>query len=119
MTHEIEQQLEAIATELQQAKRVLFITGAGISADSGLPTYRGVGGLYNTETTEEGYSIEQCLSASMFRVRPDITWKYMLPLVALTRSCLARLTGGNGGGTTCGEVSQKEVTAVFERTITY
>ena len=78
MSNEIEQKLEAIATALQQAKRVLFITGAGISADSGLPTYRGVGGLYNTETTEEGYPIEQCLSASMFRVRPDITWKYML-----------------------------------------
>jgi NAD-dependent deacetylase len=73
----IEQTLEAVAAELCRAKRVLFITGAGISADSGLPTYRGVGGLYNTETTEEGYPIEQCLSASMFRVRPDITWKYM------------------------------------------
>jgi len=72
-----DQKLEAVATELCQAKRVLFVTGAGISADSGLPTYRGVGGLYNTEKTEEGYPIEQCLSASMFRVRPDITWKYM------------------------------------------
>jgi len=87
MTNEIEQKLEAIATELQQAKRVLFITGAGISADSGLPTYRGVGGLYNTETTEEGYPIEQCLSASMFRVRPDITWKYMLRIGEAVIQC--------------------------------
>ena len=77
MTSEIEQKLEAVATELCRAKRVLFITGAGISADSGLPTYRGVGGLYNTGQTEEGYPIEQCLSASMFRIRPEITWKYM------------------------------------------
>ena len=76
-SNKMEQKLEALASELRQAKRVLFITGAGISADSGLPTYRGVGGLYNTEQTEEGYPIEQCLSASMFRVRPDITWKYM------------------------------------------
>jgi NAD-dependent deacetylase len=73
----MKQQLEKLAAELRQAKRLLFITGAGISADSGLPTNRGVGGLYNTEQTEEGYPIEQCLSASMFRVRPDITWKYM------------------------------------------
>jgi len=72
-----EQKLEAVAAELRRAIRVLFITGAGISADSGLPTYRGIGGLYNTEKTEEGYPIEQCLSASMFHVRPDITWKYM------------------------------------------
>ena len=66
---------------------MLFITGAGISADSGLPTYRGVGGLYNTETTEEGYPIEQCLSASMFRVRPDITWKYMLRIGEAVIQC--------------------------------
>ena len=78
---------EAIATAMKQAKRVLFITGAGISADSGLPTYRGVGGLYNTEKTEEGYPIEQCLSASMFRTRPDITWKYMLRIGEAVMQC--------------------------------
>ena len=66
MPNETDQKLEAIAAELRLAKRVLFITGAGISADSGLPTYRGVGGLYNSGETEEGYPIEQCLSASMF-----------------------------------------------------
>ena len=38
---------------------MLFVTGAGISADSGLPTYRGVGGLYNRGETEDGVVIEQ------------------------------------------------------------
>jgi len=80
MPHIYEQKLTEIAELLQKSKRVLFITGAGISADSGLPTYRGVGGLYNTRTTEEGYPIEQCLSGSMFRTKPEITWKYMLQL---------------------------------------
>ena len=87
MTAEIEQQLQALAAELCRARRVLFITGAGISADSGLPTYRGVGGLYNTEQTEEGYPIEQCLSASMFRARPEITWKYMLRIGEAVIQC--------------------------------
>ena len=87
MINETEQKLSAAASELYRANRVLFITGAGISADSGLPTYRGVGGLYNTETTEEGYPIEQCLSASMFRVRPDITWKYMLQIAEAVMQC--------------------------------
>jgi NAD-dependent deacetylase len=77
MQNETTQKMEAIAAELRRANRVLFITGAGISADSGLPTYRGIGGLYNSGNTEAGYPIDQCLSASMFRVRPDITWKYM------------------------------------------
>ncbi len=72
--------LNEIAERLRDSQRVLFITGAGISADSGLPTYRGVGGLYNQERTGEGYSIEECLSGTMFRVRPEITWKYMLQL---------------------------------------
>ncbi|RMU25857.1 hypothetical protein ALP35_04526, partial [Pseudomonas savastanoi pv. glycinea] len=40
------------AAALRHAQRILVITGAGLSADSGLPTYRGVGGLYNGKTDE-------------------------------------------------------------------
>ena len=43
-------------------KRVLFISGAGLSADSGLPTYRGVSGLYEQDETEDGCSIEDAIS---------------------------------------------------------
>ena len=87
MKNEIALKLETVAKELRRAKRVLFITGAGISADSGLPTYRGVGGLYNSGKTEEGFPIEQCLSAPMFRVRPDITWKYMFQIGEAVMQC--------------------------------
>ena len=87
MLQTTDQKLKAVAAELRLAKRVLFITGAGISADSGLPTYRGVGGLYNSGKTEEGYPIEQCLSASMFRLRPDITWKYMFQIGEAVMKC--------------------------------
>lgn len=69
-----------ITEHLKQARRVLFITGAGISADSGLPTYRGVGGLYNDGGTEDGLPIEQALSGAIFSARPDITWKYLLQI---------------------------------------
>src|SRR5262249_43724366 len=58
-------------------RRVLFVTGAGMSADSGLPTYRGVGGLYNRGETEEGFAIEELLSGEMLRRRPEWTWKYL------------------------------------------
>ena len=54
--------LQAVATELRSARRVLVITGAGMSADSGLPTYRGIGGLYDSELTEDGLAIEDALS---------------------------------------------------------
>ena len=66
-----------VAQQLQGARRLLFITGAGMSADSGLPTYRGVGGLYNDGQTVDGLSIEQCLSGPVFRSRPELTWKYL------------------------------------------
>lgn len=69
--------LDTVAQHLASARRVLFITGAGISADSGLPTYRGIGGLYNGNLTEEGIRIEDALSGEMLAARPDITWKYL------------------------------------------
>ena len=77
MTVEMTSACREIARLLAGAQRVLFITGAGISADSGLPTYRGVGGLYNGEVTEDGLEIEDALSGECFAVRPDITWKYL------------------------------------------
>jgi NAD-dependent deacetylase len=69
--------IEQIVQRLQRCRNLLFITGAGLSADSGLPTYRGVGGLYNGGDTEEGPPIEEMLSGEMFAQRPAWTWKYL------------------------------------------
>ncbi len=71
---------EAIARivgTLARSDSVLFITGAGISADSGLPTYRGIGGLYNVNTTEDGMPIERALSGEIIDEQPELTWKYL------------------------------------------
>ncbi len=73
----VEQQLDAVAALFADAQRILFITGAGISADSGLPTYRGIGGLYHERLTEHGLTIEEALSGHMMARRPEITWKYI------------------------------------------
>ena len=43
--------IDAIVKILADCQSILFITGAGVSADSGVPTYRGIGGLYNVDTT--------------------------------------------------------------------
>jgi NAD-dependent deacetylase len=77
MKTDMETMFHEIAWKLRASQRVLFITGAGISADSGLPTYRGVGGLYNGGETEDGVPIEEALSGDCFAIRPDITWKYL------------------------------------------
>ena len=68
---------------LSDAKSLLLVTGAGVSAESGLPTYRGVSGLYNdggSALQEDGMSIEECLSASTYRSNPELTWKYLLQI---------------------------------------
>lgn len=89
------------ANMLDAARRVLVITGAGISADSGLPTYRGIGGLYESDLTEDAVPIETALSGQMLRLRPALTWKYLLQIESACRSArhnaghlaLARMAG--------------------------
>ena len=72
-----QQLIEHLARRLEDDPSVLFVTGAGLSADSGLPTYRGVGGLYDDAATPDGVPIEVALSGPMFRKDPDLTWKYI------------------------------------------
>ena len=76
--------LNKVVDALKNSQNILFITGAGISSDSGLPTYRGIGGLYNNQTTEEGIPIEEVLSGKMFYENPQLTWKY---IYEIERAC--------------------------------
>lgn len=76
---------EAAAARLAAAERPLFITGAGMSADSGLPVYRGIGGLYEGKGTDEGVPIESALSGVMLGIRPELTWKYLWQIGAACR----------------------------------
>lgn len=70
-----------IAQRLGRARRVLAITGAGMSADSGLPTYRGENGLYEAErTTSHGHAIEEALSGPMLAARPEVAWHHLLEI---------------------------------------
>lgn len=77
-----------VAELITRARSALFITGAGVSADSGLPTYRGVGGLYSDGETEDGYAIEEALSGQMMQARPDICWKYIAQIEAECRGAV-------------------------------
>ncbi len=77
--------IEEAAALLRGAGSVLFVTGAGLSADSGLPTYRGVGGLYDGSDPEDGLPIESIMSGDTFRERPALTWKYLRQIEASSR----------------------------------
>lgn len=81
----MDRNIDKIAEAINTSQRILFITGAGISADSGLPTYRGVSGLYESKNTEDGIQIEHALSGSMIKTNPDISWKYISQIEAACR----------------------------------
>ena len=82
---QLREQAARVARVLQGRKRLLFITGAGLSAEAGLPTYRGVGGLYVDVSTEHGMPIEQALSGPVFRRRPEITWHHIAQIERTVR----------------------------------
>lgn len=78
--------IDEIIDRLRTAERVFFVTGAGISAESGLPTYRGIGGLYNSGRTPEGLSIEEALAGDTLGLNPALTWKYLRQIEESCRS---------------------------------
>ncbi len=77
--------IDQVVDILGECRSLLFITGAGLSADSGLPTYRGIGGLYSAGPTEDGLAIEDILSGPMIRQDPQLTWKYLIQIARAAR----------------------------------
>ncbi|OHB63920.1 MAG: NAD-dependent protein deacylase, partial [Planctomycetes bacterium RBG_13_62_9] len=69
---------------LAASRSILFITGAGISADSGLPTFRDSDGLYATGMTSDGIPFERALSSDVMCDHPELTWEC---LAQIGRAC--------------------------------
>jgi len=55
---------------LSPTDRVFILTGAGISAESGIPTFRGAGGLWRT------YRVEDVGTPDSFRRDPGLVWEF-------------------------------------------
>ncbi len=61
---------QKIIAELKSAKSILFFTGAGISAESGVDTFRGKGGVWNKMSAQELASFDG------FMKNPNLVWKW-------------------------------------------
>ena len=70
MTHPDLSLLTTVRADLENARRVLVVTGAGISAESGIPTFRGEGGLW------EGHRPEDLANPAAFRQDPAKIWRW-------------------------------------------
>ncbi len=55
---------------MRNAKRITAITGAGISSESGIPTFRGEGGLWRN------YRAEDLATPEAFAKNPDLVWEW-------------------------------------------
>ncbi len=61
---------EKVVERLAQAKSLLVITGAGISAESGIPTFRGADGLW------KNYRAEELATLDAFERDPATVWQW-------------------------------------------
>jgi NAD-dependent deacetylase len=50
--------------------RVFVLTGAGVSAESGLATFRGSGGLWN------GHRVEEVATPEAWKANPELVWRF-------------------------------------------
>jgi len=62
--------MEAFQTALKQAKAIVAIAGAGLSAGSGIPTFRGAGGLWRS------YDAMKIATPEAFAADPSRVWQF-------------------------------------------
>ncbi len=66
--------LEEAAKLLVKSKFAIAFTGAGVSAESGVPTFRGSKGLWKKHRPEE------LATPRAFKKDPHLVWSFYLPL---------------------------------------
>lgn len=64
------EQIEEIREKLKKAKNVAILTGAGISQESGVPTFRGEEGLW------KNYRAEELATPEAFETDPALVWQW-------------------------------------------
>jgi NAD-dependent deacetylase len=62
--------LARAASLVAQARQIAVLTGAGVSAESGIPTFRGLGGLW------QGRDPMSLATPEAFRADPKLVWEF-------------------------------------------
>lgn len=81
MDAEHQSQLEQLVQTLRTKKyyRIVFLTGAGLSAESGLPTFRGGDGYWTEGSVN--YTPQEVVTLAFWEHQPWIVWKWCQHLI--------------------------------------
>ena len=72
-----------LAEMIEKSHNIVFMTGAGMSTESGISDFRSENGIFNT-IKKYGRSPEELLSHSFFTAHPDKFYEYYKPNFLLT-----------------------------------
>ena len=61
---------DSLARQIKDAQKIVFVTGAGISSESGIPTFRGKEGLWRK------YDPMQLATIDAFYENPSLVWEW-------------------------------------------
>ncbi len=75
---------EAIGNVAQSQGKIVVLTGAGISAESGIPTFRGPEGYWTVGS--RNYRPEEMATFAMFSRNPEIVWQWYLYRIGICRA---------------------------------
>jgi len=99
--------METLKSWVDEARRIVFFGGAGVSTESGIPDFRSVDGLYHQKFD---YPPEQILSHSFFLREPEYFYRFyrekMLPLEAEPNAAHRKLAEWERAGKLLAVVTQ-------------
>ena len=99
--------METLKSWVEEARRIVFFGGAGVSTESGIPDFRSVDGLYHQKFD---YPPEEILSHSFFLQNPAYFYRFyrdkMLPLDARPNAAHKKLAQWEQAGKLLAVVTQ-------------
>jgi len=66
----MQEEIDALKRILRRSERIVVLTGAGISAESGVPTFRGANGLWRN------YNATELATPEAFSRDPKLVWEF-------------------------------------------
>jgi NAD-dependent deacetylase len=66
----LDEAIQALAQRIRRRPRITVVTGAGVSAASGIPTFRGPGGLWRNNRPED------LATPEAFEKNPEMVWEW-------------------------------------------